>query len=62
MDLRSKLRVGGNFVTFLYSIRIDKMVVYWYKGTYKLGMNNKTQINDFVDLPDEKKECRYIKE
>ena len=56
MDLRSKLRVGGNFVTFLYSIRIDKMVVYWYKGTYKI------QINDFVDLLDEKKECRYIKE
>lgn len=62
MDLRSKLRVGGNFVTFLYSIRIDKRVVYWYKGTYKLGMNNKIQINDFVDLLDEKKECRYIKE
>lgn len=35
---------------------------YSSKGTYKLGMNNKIQINDFVDLLDVKKECRYIKE
>lgn len=33
---------------------------YSSKGTYKLGMNNKIPINDFVDLLDVKKECRYI--
>lgn len=29
---------------------------------YLKKMNNKIQINDFVDLLDVKKECRYIKE